>query len=117
MYLTALAVKGLMDSPQNIILNNINMLFIQLKDVIAANKGYNKLILADGPMACSYCGRLEATWEPGGACVPYGRKKGFGQFCSETCFAAGRRAAFKRARTCDWCRHIHPSMNKDFQVC
>lgn len=70
----------------------------------------------DGATMCSWCGRAEGTWEPGGAYVTYGRASGSGQFCSESCFAAGRRAAFKRARTCDWCRHVRPSMSyTDFQ--
>ena len=66
---------------------------------------------------CSWCHRAEGTWEPGGGCVPYGRASGSVQFCSESCFAAGRRAAFKKARTCEWCKHVRPSMSfKDFQV-
>lgn len=39
-------------------------------------------------------------------------------FCSEACFIAGRRAVFKQAKTCDWCRHIrNPISYVGFQVC
>lgn len=27
-------------------------------------------------------------------------------FCSDVCFAQCRRAAFKRAKVCDWCKHV-----------
>lgn len=38
------------------------------------------------------------------------------RFCSESCFAQSRRASFKRAKTCDWCRHIrHAVSYVDFQ--
>lgn len=41
-----------------------------------------------------------------------------GYFCSENCFAASRRAIFKQAKTCDWCRHIrNPISYVDLQVC
>lgn len=38
------------------------------------------------------------------------------RFCSESCFAQSRRASFKRAKTCDWCRHVrHAVSYVDFQ--
>ncbi|EAT35987.1 AAEL011893-PA [Aedes aegypti] len=37
-------------------------------------------------------------------------------FCSESCFSQSRRASFKRAKTCDWCRHVrHAVSYVDFQ--
>ncbi|CAK1555267.1 unnamed protein product [Leptosia nina] len=37
-------------------------------------------------------------------------------FCSEVCFSQSRRANFKRAKTCDWCRHVrHTVAYVDFQ--
>nr|XP_021190089.2 sine oculis-binding protein homolog isoform X1 [Helicoverpa armigera] len=37
-------------------------------------------------------------------------------FCSELCFSQSRRANFKRAKTCDWCRHVrHTVAYVDFQ--
>lgn len=37
-------------------------------------------------------------------------------FCTESCFAQSRRASFKRAKTCDWCRHVrHAVSYVDFQ--
>ncbi|ETN65189.1 hypothetical protein AND_003048 [Anopheles darlingi] len=37
-------------------------------------------------------------------------------FCTEACFAQSRRASFKRAKTCDWCRHVrHAVSYVDFQ--
>ncbi|KAK2581357.1 hypothetical protein KPH14_008123 [Odynerus spinipes] len=68
-------------------------------------------------ISCSWCGRIGETWEPGRTNpLSYGMVNALGQFCSEACFAAGRRAAFKRARTCDWCRHVrNPISYVDFQ--
>lgn len=70
-------------------------------------------------MVCSTCGRT-GTWEPGSASsssISFDGLNNSGRFCSEACFAAGRRAAFKRARTCDWCRHVRHSVSYvDFQV-
>lgn len=38
------------------------------------------------------------------------------RYCSESCFSQSRRASFKRAKTCDWCRHIrHAVSYVDFQ--
>lgn len=38
------------------------------------------------------------------------------RFCSEPCFSQSRRATFKRAKTCDWCRHVrHAVSYVDFQ--
>ncbi|XP_058826679.1 sine oculis-binding protein homolog [Topomyia yanbarensis] len=37
-------------------------------------------------------------------------------FCSESCFSQSRRASFKRAKMCDWCRHVrHAVSYVDFQ--
>lgn len=68
-------------------------------------------------ISCSWCGRIGETWEPGRTnSLSCGMINALGQFCSEACFAAGRRAAFKRARTCDWCRHVrNPISYVDFQ--
>ncbi|XP_043487223.1 putative uncharacterized protein DDB_G0277255 isoform X3 [Polistes fuscatus] len=68
-------------------------------------------------ISCSWCGRIGETWEPGRTNpLSCGMVSALGQFCSEACFAAGRRAAFKRARTCDWCRHVrNPISYVDFQ--
>ncbi len=32
-------------------------------------------------------------------------------FCSESCFSQSRRATFKRAKTCDWCRHVRHAVS------
>ncbi|XP_077294476.1 sine oculis-binding protein isoform X2 [Arctopsyche grandis] len=38
------------------------------------------------------------------------------RYCSELCFSQSRRATFKRAKTCDWCRHVrHTVSYVDFQ--
>lgn len=38
------------------------------------------------------------------------------KFCSESCFTQSRRASYKRAKTCDWCKHIrHAVSYVDFQ--
>ncbi|CAD6227839.1 GSCOCG00006297001-RA-CDS [Cotesia congregata] len=63
--------------------------------------------------SCSWCGRTGGTWEPVSACEGTSNPglTNSNRFCSEACFAAGRRAAFKRARTCDWCRHVRHSVS------
>lgn len=69
--------------------------------------------------SCSWCGRTGGTWEPVSACEGTSNPglTNSNRFCSEACFAAGRRAAFKRARTCDWCRHVRHSVSYvDFHV-
>ncbi|KAH8357361.1 hypothetical protein KR200_000985, partial [Drosophila serrata] len=38
------------------------------------------------------------------------------RYCSESCFAQSRRASFKKAKTCDWCKHVrHAVSYVDFQ--
>ncbi|KAL9874680.1 sine oculis-binding protein isoform 1-T10 [Glossina fuscipes fuscipes] len=38
------------------------------------------------------------------------------RFCSESCFTQSRRASFKKAKTCDWCKHVRNAVNYvDFQ--
>lgn len=38
------------------------------------------------------------------------------KYCSESCFTQSRRASYKRAKTCDWCKHIrHAVSYVDFQ--
>lgn len=38
------------------------------------------------------------------------------RYCSESCFTQSRRASFKKAKTCDWCRHVrHAVSYVDFQ--
>lgn len=32
-------------------------------------------------------------------------------FCSESCFSQSRRATFKRAKTCDWCKHVRHAVS------
>ncbi|XP_057319323.1 sine oculis-binding protein homolog A isoform X1 [Microplitis mediator] len=70
----------------------------------------------DRSTSCSWCGRTGGTWEPVSASLACEGTSNSGftnsnRFCSEACFAAGRRAAFKRARTCDWCRHVRHSVS------
>ncbi|CAH2047504.1 unnamed protein product, partial [Iphiclides podalirius] len=62
-----------------------------------------------GKDECSWCGK-SITGE-GGALQQAGSA-----FCSELCFSQSRRANFKRAKTCDWCRHVrHTVAYVDFQ--
>lgn len=38
------------------------------------------------------------------------------KYCSESCFSQSRRASYKRAKTCDWCKHVrHAVSYVDFQ--
>ncbi|KAJ2951260.1 hypothetical protein O0L34_g5661 [Tuta absoluta] len=57
---------------------------------------------------CSWCNKRTRE---GGAIQHAGST-----FCSELCFSQSRRANFKRAKTCDWCRHVrHTVAYVDFQ--
>ncbi|XP_068617421.1 sine oculis-binding protein homolog [Battus philenor] len=58
---------------------------------------------------CSWCNK--SITSEGGALQQAGAA-----FCSELCFSQSRRANFKRAKTCDWCRHVrHTVAYVDFQ--
>ncbi|XP_060801475.1 sine oculis-binding protein homolog [Amyelois transitella] len=58
---------------------------------------------------CSWCNKSISS--EGGALQQAGAA-----FCSELCFSQSRRANFKRAKTCDWCRHVrHTVAYVDFQ--
>ncbi|VVD00641.1 unnamed protein product [Leptidea sinapis] len=58
---------------------------------------------------CSWCNKSISS--EGGALQQAGAV-----FCSEVCFSQSRRANFKRAKTCDWCRHVrHTVAYVDFQ--
>lgn len=38
------------------------------------------------------------------------------KYCTESCFTNSRRASFKRAKTCDWCKHVRRAVSYvDFQ--
>ncbi|KAG7208453.1 hypothetical protein KM043_014679 [Ampulex compressa] len=78
---------------------------------------YSPSSCSDSLISCSWCGRISQMREQGlPNALPYDMVNAVGQFCSEACFAAGRRAVFKRARTCDWCRHVrNPVSYVDFQ--
>ncbi|KAM3957098.1 sine oculis-binding protein [Aphomia sociella] len=58
---------------------------------------------------CSWCNK-NITSESGAL------QQAGATFCSELCFSQSRRANFKRAKTCDWCRHVrHTVAYVDFQ--
>ncbi|CAG4935396.1 unnamed protein product [Parnassius apollo] len=58
---------------------------------------------------CSWCNK-SITSESGAL------QQAGAAFCSELCFSQSRRANFKRAKTCDWCRHVrHTVAYVDFQ--
>ncbi|CAH2269008.1 jg16032 [Pararge aegeria aegeria] len=58
---------------------------------------------------CSWCNKSVAS--ESGALQQAGAV-----FCGELCFSQSRRANFKRAKTCDWCRHVrHTVAYVDFQ--
>lgn len=70
-------------------------------------------------MSCSWCGRISQTCESERSnSLSCNMMDASGHFCSEACFAAGRKAVFKRGKTCDWCRHMRNPINYvDLQVC
>ena len=56
--------------------------------------------------SCSWCGRGEIG-EGGIKGHSQDKRAGLaGVFCSDLCFSQCRRAAFKRAKVCDWCKHV-----------
>ncbi|XP_050090265.1 uncharacterized protein LOC126574242 [Anopheles aquasalis] len=60
---------------------------------------------------CQWCRKVIPAHQPG----ILGTTEGM-IFCTEACFAQSRRASFKRAKTCDWCRHVrHAVSYVDFQ--
>lgn len=60
---------------------------------------------------CGWCKRPVSLSSPEFLATPEGPK-----YCTESCFAQSRRASFKRAKTCDWCKHIrHAVSYVDFQ--
>nr|XP_009860569.1 sine oculis-binding protein homolog [Ciona intestinalis] len=57
----------------------------------------------DEEVTCSWCRKQ------GRSLFTLQENDGTKSFCSEKCFAACRRATFKRTRVCDWCKQIrHP---------
>lgn len=60
---------------------------------------------------CGWCKRSIPTGGPEFLTTPEGLK-----YCTESCFTQSRRASYKRAKTCDWCKHIrHAVSYVDFQ--
>lgn len=60
---------------------------------------------------CGWCKRPVSLDSPDFLVTPEGTR-----YCTESCFAQCRRASFKRAKTCDWCKHIrHAVSYVDFQ--
>lgn len=60
---------------------------------------------------CGWCKRVIAFGSTEFTATSEGLK-----YCSESCFAQSRRASYKRAKTCDWCKHIrHAVSYVDFQ--
>lgn len=60
---------------------------------------------------CGWCKRIIAFGSSEFSATSEGLK-----FCSESCFTQSRRASYKRAKTCDWCKHIrHAVSYVDFQ--
>ncbi|KFB50276.1 Jxc1 [Anopheles sinensis] len=60
---------------------------------------------------CQWCRKVIPSHQPG----ILGTTEGM-IFCTEACFSQSRRASFKRAKTCDWCRHVrHAVSYVDFQ--
>ncbi|CAD7087845.1 unnamed protein product [Hermetia illucens] len=72
----------------------------------SSTKNYEKI-----ETLCGWCKRLVPQNSPDFLATPEGPR-----YCSESCFAQSRRASFKRAKTCDWCRHVrHAVSYVDFQ--
>ncbi|XP_050578932.1 uncharacterized protein LOC126916803 isoform X1 [Bombus affinis] len=69
-------------------------------------ESYSSSIYPDN-VSCSWCGKIVQIFElERSNSFSYNMMDALGYFCSENCFAASRRAIFKQAKTCDWCRHI-----------
>ena len=66
-------------------------------------------ILLEG--ICSWCGQNEI--DEGGV-RGHVEAQGSGPakvFCSDVCYSQCRRAAFKRAKVCDWCKHVRHTVS------
>ncbi|XP_046445878.1 sine oculis-binding protein homolog isoform X1 [Daphnia pulex] len=60
---------------------------------------------------CSWCGSSEIG---DGGVRGHVETQGSGPakvFCSDICFSQCRRAAFKRAKVCDWCKHVRHTVS------
>lgn len=60
---------------------------------------------------CSWCGQSEIGE---GSVRGHVETHGLGPakvFCSDICFSQCRRAAFKRAKVCDWCKHVRHTVS------
>ncbi|XP_037049153.1 sine oculis-binding protein homolog [Bradysia coprophila] len=55
---------------------------------------------------CGWCKRPVSLNSPEFLATPEGPR-----YCTETCFSQSRRASFKRAKTCDWCKHIRHAVS------
>lgn len=55
---------------------------------------------------CGWCRNSIAPSQSDFMVTPDGSR-----YCSEPCFAHSRRASFKRAKTCDWCKHIRHTVS------
>nr|XP_033338314.1 uncharacterized protein LOC117227299 [Megalopta genalis] len=73
--------------------------------------------ICSGDAFCSWCGRITETCKSGRTnSLSCNSINALGHFCSEACSAAGKKAVFKRTKTCNWCRHIkNPISYVDFQ--
>ncbi|XP_076290186.1 sine oculis-binding protein [Lasioglossum baleicum] len=91
---------------------------VSLKKVtVDFTNNFSRSICSGDNRFCAWCGRINETFESGRTNSPSCNSiNTLGHFCSEACLAAGRRAVFKRAKTCDWCSHIkNPISYVDFQ--
>lgn len=55
---------------------------------------------------CGWCKRTVSLSSPEFLASPEGPR-----YCTESCFSQSRRASFKRAKTCDWCKHVRHAVS------
>lgn len=64
------------------------------------------LFSASTDVECGWCKRPVSLSSPDFLTSPEGPR-----YCTESCFSQSRRASFKRAKTCDWCKHVRHAVS------
>lgn len=65
-----------------------------------------QICLATSDVECGWCKRPVSLSSPDFLTSPEGPR-----YCTESCFSQSRRASFKRAKTCDWCKHVRHAVS------
>lgn len=83
----------------------------RISPMLPSNHFCNNFCLSQFSDDCGWCKRPVSLGSTEFLASPEGLI-----YCTESCFTQSRRASFKRAKTCDWCKHTrHAISYVDFQ--